>query len=430
MGDDDGMDFLLDIAQKWAMDDPNPTTAEYVRTLIDQVKKGQTNLDQESSSLSTALATLRSFFPSDGSRIEFGTAGLRAPMKPGPLGLNDLVILQTTQGLVTYLKQQHQHNHLLAVVGYDHRSNPHLQISSKSLAYLTQAIFQQANIECIVFDDLIPTPFIAFATKYLHASIGIMVTASHNPKLDNGFKVYGSDGTQIRPPIDQEIQHCILNNLDPWILYPCNYNKRHLERNNDDNNSNNSMSTFTSQDLAKAYYRALAQSHLITGIGRTLNTAATTTSSSSSSSSRSTTIPKIVYSAMHGVGYPWAKQAIETFDLPPFLSVPEQEQPDPFFSTVVFPNPEEKGALQKAFQYASYHNANVVIANDPDADRLAVAEYSVSHGDSQTWTTFTGDQIGTMLGHWLWDQIGKHMTKVCRKKCKNNDEESQSLFYL
>ena len=379
---EDELQQLLERAENWARMDPNATTSSHVQKLIEAV--GTEEVDATSY---CALETLRLWFPLDGSRIEFGTAGLRATMKPGPLGMNDLVVLQTAQGLAAYIAQQQDSaKNLVAVVGYDHRDNPQLQISSKSLAILTMAVFKQAGIQCFLFHDFIPTPFIAFATRYLHADLGIMVTASHNPKIDNGYKVYGSDGCQIRPPLDKDIQQSILQNLNPWAQYPMNI---------DDEDT----STFTSKDLADAYYDALSHSGLITGLRINKN------------SVHPHVYPKIVYTAMHGVGYPWAKRTMETFSLPPLLSVPDQEQPDPFFTTVPFPNPEEKGALNRAFQYALDKDASIVVANDPDADRLAVAERTgCSH--NHAWTTFTGDQIGTMLGHWLWEQIGKNSSRV------------------
>jgi hypothetical protein len=112
---------------------------------------------------------------------------------------------------------------------------------------------------------------------------------------------------------------------------------------------------------------------------------------------------------MHGVGRPFAEQIFSVFGLPPFVSVPQQDVPDPTFPTVAFPNPEEKGALDMAKAHAELHGCDVVLANDPDADRLAVAERCRKTGE---WTVFTGDQIGALLGSWLWNTIGKTSDKV------------------
>ena len=119
--------------------------------------------------------------------------------------------------------------------------------------------------------------------------------------------------------------------------------------------------------------------------------------------------PKFCYTAMHGVGLPFAKRVFSVFAIPPFVSVPQQEDADPSFPTVSFPNPEEKGALDMAKSYAEQQGCDVVLANDPDADRLAVAERSRETGE---WTVFTGDQIGALLGSWLWEIIGKTSDKV------------------
>ena len=119
--------------------------------------------------------------------------------------------------------------------------------------------------------------------------------------------------------------------------------------------------------------------------------------------------PTFAYTAMHGIGYPFAKQVFETFELAPFQAVVEQRDPDPTFATVPFPNPEEKGALDLAKKFATESGCDIVLANDPDADRLAIAEKDRSTGE---WTVFSGDQIGTMLGLWIWEQIGSKSDKV------------------
>lgn len=183
----------IDVAKSWAQIDPNEKTSQYVLDLI-----------QSSSS------SLESLFPTDGSRIGFGTAGLRSAMKPGPLGMNDLVIIQATQGLAKYClqvaadnnteqeqEQKQKHNKsstllsstkkkLIAVIGYDHRSNAQMNLSSKSFALLTKLVFLEAGFECILLDGFVPTPLVAYSTTKLQAAVGIMITASHNPKNDAG----------------------------------------------------------------------------------------------------------------------------------------------------------------------------------------------------------------------------------------------------
>ena len=193
-------------AQQWLLHDPNPATRHSIEALL---------LDDPSNEL-TAL------FPPSDDRIGFGTAGLRGPMQPGPLGMNDLVVVQTAQGLASFLKKSKRSDEAAAlrvVVGYDHRMDPTYHLSSRQFAIYTQGVFQQAGIECIVLDGYVPTPLLAFSVTALQATMGIMVTASHNPKRDNGYKVYGKNGCQIVPPMDQEIGGDIEKNLVPWVDY-------------------------------------------------------------------------------------------------------------------------------------------------------------------------------------------------------------------
>jgi len=383
------MTSSIDLAKSWIKLDPNEKTRNYVQNLIDK---------QDLTQLST-------FFPSNGSRIGFGTAGLRSAMTPGPLGMNDLVIIQTTQGLARYCQKvlsstddndHHHHHHqnrtndtptkLLAVVGYDHRANPELNLSSKTFALYTKLVFLQAGFDCILLDGYVATPLIPFATTMYHAACGIMVTASHNPKADAGFKVYWNDGTQIRPPIDSGIAASILeeSNVTPWVDYESILKAQMKDCSDDLFGLGDTKSTI---EISDAYYNAVSKSGLVIDQSDLVYPKAA---------------PKICYTAMHGVGHPWAIKAFETFQLQPFFSVPEQQTPDYEFSTVPFPNPEEKGALDLAQTFSDEHDCDIILANDPDADRLAVAEKNKETGN---WTVFTGDQIGAMLGLWIWETI-------------------------
>lgn len=378
--------IALGLAKKWVQLDPNEKTRTYVQDLIEKEDNQK----------------LVKLFPTDGSRIEFGTAGLRSAMQPGPLGMNDLVIIQTTQGLSRYCQNMASSNRdgrscndekLLAVVGFDHRANPDLGLSSKIFALLTKLVFLEAGFECFLFDDYVATPLIAFATTYLNAACGIMITASHNPKVDAGYKVYWNDGTQIRPPIDAEISSTILEdpNQVPWVDYE-SVLKCNIQIHHDKNCFGLGDETLTSK-IIDAYYETVSKSGLIID---------------QSSLIFKERPPKICYTAMHGVGYKWALRSFQVFNLQPFLSVSDQEYPDYEFPTVSFPNPEEKGALNLAQKFSEENECDIILANDPDADRLAVAEKDRING---TWTTFTGDQIGTMLGLWLWETIGKQSDK-------------------
>ena len=187
---------IINIAKAWAKYDPNEKTSSYVQNLIEDTSS------TSPPTASVALKVLESLFPTDGSRIGFGTAGLRSAMKPGPLGMNDLVIIQATQGLAKYClhvaalsKEEKKTNDndkkLIAIIGYDHRSNDELNLSSKSFALLTKLVFLQAGFECILLDGFVATPLVAYATIKYKAAVGIMITASHNPKVDAGTIAIG-----------------------------------------------------------------------------------------------------------------------------------------------------------------------------------------------------------------------------------------------
>lgn len=386
-------------ALAWAAFDPNRTTAKYVIDLVERVKSGD---DEE------AKATLLALFPDDISRrIGFGTAGLRSAMKPGPLHMNDLVIVQATQGLARHVQvvwEQHESSgegsrrkddKPLAVVGFDHRCEPELGLSSRRFAMLIKLVFLEAGFDCILLNslkDFVHTPLVAFATLDLKAMVGIMVTASHNPKQDNGYKVYWNDGVQIRPPIDADIASSIVaeENLRPWTDYGTMLDKLREESPRDDLCYGLSDKKAT-MELANVYYESISSSGLVTGQAKLLE-------------EKGWRPPSIAYSAMHGVGHQWAAKSFDTFGLRPFKSVLAQERPDAAFPTVPFPNPEERGALALSQLFSEAEGCDIIVANDPDADRLACAERSREDG---SWTTFTGDQIGTMLGHWLYTKIGK-----------------------
>ncbi|KAI9267914.1 hypothetical protein BDA99DRAFT_504345 [Phascolomyces articulosus] len=291
-----------------------------------------------------------------GTRIEFGTAGLRAKMEAGFSRMNDLTVLQTSQGLAKYLVETvHDAKQRGVVIGHDHRHH------SESFARLTASTFIILGFRVWYYHDYIHTPLVPFTVKQKNAAAGVMITASHNPKQDNGYKVYWENACQIIPPHDKGIAATILDNLTPWSW--------------DYNLIDNSDLCTEPEGVIDTYFEKLAGlSHF------------------RSDNAKSTL--KFAYTAMHGVGAPFAKRAFEVFDLPPFIAVDEQIDPDPNFSTVEFPNPEEgKGSLRLAIQTADRSGAQLILANDPDADRLAIAERV--NGE---WKLFTGNQIGAVLG--------------------------------
>lgn len=367
-------------AKAWTRLDPNETTTAHVQNLLEKAASA----DNEGTS------ELSNLFPNDPSkRINFGTAGLRSAMKPGPLNMNDLVVIQAAQGIAKYcLRENSLATTPSIVVGYDHRENASLNLSSLSFALFTVLVFRRAGFDVCLLDGFVFTPLVPFAMSRLaNAAVGIMITASHNPKQDAGYKVYWNDGCQIRSPIDKGMAASILDNLEPWIDYRA---ELEFQRRNYPNDPCVGLSRRDlTQTMIDEYFTALQSSGLVTNQARYLQQG-------------DWKPPSFAYTAMHGVAHQFAVQAFTTFGLPPFLSIPQQQEPDPNFPTVSFPNPEEKGALDLVKQFASENNCDIVLANDPDGDRLAVAERNRSTGE---WIVFTGDEIGTMLGLWLFQNL-------------------------
>ena len=359
-----------DRSVSWLEIDPNPTTRAHLQSCTD-------------------TAVLERLFPSDESRrISFGTAGLRAPMQPGPLGMNDVTVLQTAQGIAQYCSAAEGTCNTVIVIGYDHRASNQYNLSSRRFALLSALVLRKAGTKVILLNGYMATPLVPFTMQQQQQDgvrcMGIMVTASHNPKEDAGYKVYGDDACQIRSPIDAEIARHIQGNLDPWIDYETALADLEDHTNTSDPCYGLSDPEYT-QRMIDAYFRALGSASAGLKTVRVHD---------------HENVPKFCYSAMHGVGFPFVKRAFEEFGLPPFVSVSQQQQPDPDFPTVTSPNPEEQGALDLSHKVAEDHGCVIVLANDPDADRLAVSERSANG----TWVTFTGDQIGALLGHWMWTQ--------------------------
>lgn len=297
-------------------------------------------------------------------RLAFGTAGIRGKMGGGLNRMNELVIIQTSQGLAKYILSIHGSN--LArekgiIIGHDARHN------SRSFAERAAVAFIQAGFKVFLFSDIVPTPFIPFAIQFLSSLAGIMVTASHNPKEDNGYKVYFQNGAQIIPPHDTNIQNCILEQFEPWS--------------NAWQNDLLSQCSDPYQTITNAYFAHL-QLKLV-----------------SADYIRRSKL-RITFTALHGVSHKFMDRALKDIGFPHFHPVPEQMTPDPEFPTVKFPNPEEgKGVLDLSFKTADQHNSTLVLANDPDADRCAVAEKT-----NDRWRIFTGNELGALLGWWTWSQ--------------------------
>ena len=306
-----------------------------------------------------------------GSRLAFGTAGLRGPMRAGYNGMNDLVILQTTQGLASYLVEQLGEKAVQergVIIGYDHRKKGSL--SSHGFARYCAAVFLARGIKVYCLEGLVPTPFVPYGVTKLNCCAGLMITASHNPKADNGYKVYWGNGAQIIPPHDSGISAHINKNLKPAIDYDVS----------DSFVLGHALSEDVTEKISNDYMAAI--------------------SSQPSNTREQISDLKIAYTAMHGIGGKWIEMAFNKCSHEALLNVPSQFDPDAEFPTVVFPNPEEKGALDNAIAFADQNGCNLILANDPDADRLAVAERIGDEEGLAGWKVFSGNQIGQLLGYW------------------------------
>ncbi|XP_061567199.1 phosphoglucomutase-2 [Cololabis saira] len=358
-------DATLDQAlQLWLQYDQNPKTVSMVQELA---KKG-------------AVETLRKCFSS---RMEFGTAGLRAAMGPGISCMNDLTIIQTTQGFCRYLEQSLGNlKERGVVIGYDARAHPPSGGSSKRFASLAAAVFISRGVPVHLFSDITPTPFVPFTVSHLGLCAGIMVTASHNPKQDNGYKVYWENGAQIVSPHDKGIAKAIEENLEPW---PESWDTEKALK--------SPLLKDPYQDIHTEYFKAIQKLCHHRDINKSSEV-------------------KIVHTSVHGVGHTFVQSAFKAFDLHPPHAVEEQKDPDPEFPTVKYPNPEEgEGVLTLSFALAEREGATVVLANDPDADRLAVAEKQ----ESGRWRVFSGNELGALLGWWLfssWKQDNPDVAAV------------------
>ncbi|XP_053095809.1 glucose 1,6-bisphosphate synthase isoform X2 [Pangasianodon hypophthalmus] len=303
------------------------------------------------------------------SRMTFGTAGLRAAMGAGFSRVNDLTVIQSTQGMYVYLAKCFPDLKSRGlVVGYDTRAQECSGCTSERLARLTAAVMLSKDVPVYLFSTYVPTPFVPYAVKKCGTAAGVMITASHNRKEDNGYKVYWENGAQISSPHDKEILRCIEQNAEPWA-----------ESWNQDLAESSSLRTDPLKDICCWYMEELST----LCFHRELNTQSPL---------------KFVHSSFHGVGHVYVQKAFQAFGFPPPIPVPEQMNPDPNFSTVSCPNPEEgESVLELSLRLAEREGARIVLATDPDADRLAVAEQC----DKCGWKFFTGNELAALLGWWM-----------------------------
>lgn len=297
-------------------------------------------------------------------RIAFGTAGLRGPMQAGFACMNSLTVIQASQGLAAYLlRTEHDVKARGVVIGRDARHN------SEKFAKLTAAAFVAKGIKVWWYETPQHTPLVPFGVRELNAVAGVMITASHNPAKDNGYKVYWSNGCQIIPPHDIGIAKAISENQKPVTW--------------DTSVVDESLLVEGSLGLIEEqYHRAVL------------------CAAQPFHSVRMDPELKFVYTPMHGVGLRAMQKCVKTLGIASQMTVvKEQAQPDPDFPTVKFPNPEEKGALDLAIETAERSAIRLILASDPDADRLAAAE---KVGDK--WHIFTGNQLGVLLGSYLLER--------------------------
>lgn len=346
----DAIPPLLDRARAWLAQDPDPATAALLADLIEQAPRD-----------ADARRELEDCFSA---RLAFGTAGLRGALGPGPNRMNRVLVLQAAAGLAAYLGER---GGGAVVIGYDARHN------SDVFAHDTAAVMTGAGIAAMVLPEPLPTPVLAFAIRELGAAAGVMVTASHNPPQDNGYKVYLGDGSQIVPPADIEISAHIDRIAQTLSISDIPLGEEWV----------------TLDDaILDAYVRATAQ--LIT--------------------TPPATHARVVYSAMHGVGGRVMNKVCAKAGFPVPAPVDLQFDPDPDFPTVAFPNPEEPGAIDLSLIAARENDADIVIANDPDADRCAVAIPSGALDDEglPARRMLRGDEVGSLLAWWVIQRSAAH----------------------
>jgi phosphomannomutase len=328
------MSDLPALTRSWLAGDPDASTRRELEQLLAAAERDPRG---------DAAADLADRF--DG-RLQFGTAGLRGALGAGPNRMNRAVVIRAAAGLASYLLAHGAGSQDTVVVGFDAR---HL---SDAFAEDTAAVVAGAGLRAVLLPRPLPTPILAYAVRHLGCVAGVMVTASHNPPQDNGYKVYLGDGCQIVPPADEDISARI-DAVGPAREVP----RGSWERLDD--------------DVVASYLSEVSD---LVGSGGPRDLA-------------------VVYTPLHGVGGDTVTEVVRRAGFAPPHVTPAQAEPDADFPTVAFPNPEEPGAMDLAMVLASEVGADVVVANDPDADRCAVAVPG-PHG----WRMLHGDEVGALLG--------------------------------
>ncbi|MBL8680384.1 MAG: phospho-sugar mutase [Myxococcales bacterium] len=334
-------DAVVARAQAWLREDPDEQTRAELQAILER----------------NDLQALEDRFLA---KLEFGTAGLRGVLGAGPNRMNRAVVLRTTAGLCKYLLAHSADAQTRGiVVGYDGRK------MSREFAEDVASVCAGLGVRAHLFVGVAPTPLVAFAVTALGASAGVMVTASHNPPEYNGYKVYWENGAQIIPPHDIGIA-AEIDAIGPLTTVARPILKEARAK---------GLVVDVAPEIEARYLDAVAALQRNPGVGRDL---------------------VIAYTPLHGVGYDRAKAALARFGFESVHVVEAQREPDGAFPTVNFPNPEEKGALDLVYALADRVSADLVLANDPDADRLAAAE---KHNGA--WRQLTGNEVGALFAHYL-----------------------------
>jgi phosphomannomutase len=340
-------DELLRAAQAWRDADPDPETAQQLNQLIERKD----------------FAALRACMGGD---LEFGTAGLRAEVGAGSLRMNRAVVRRATLAVAQYLKSRDPGAMLPVVVGADAR------LSSKAFLEDTVGVLVAQGIRVRYFPHPVPTPVAAFAARQVCARAAIVITASHNPKGDNGYKLYAPNGAQIIPPTDKDIAALIAQ--APLA------NEIPIEANA--LASGHDLCEPVKESVVDQYFNCISVLRPKHGLRRDL---------------------RIVYTPMHGVGHASVIRALQAGGFTQVHSVAEQAEPNGDFPTVRYPNPEESGALDLAFKLANQVDAELILANDPDVDRLAACA-RMPNGE---WRQLTGNQVGILLADYVLGNVSK-----------------------
>ena len=341
--------------EEWIALDPDPKTAAQLQSWLDS---------ENTEELNSAFSGF----------LQFGTAGLRGPIGPGPSRMNRAVVARAAAGIAAYMKERGLSS---VVIGRDAR------YGSEDFTFESAAIFSGAGMKVYVLPRPLPTPVLAYAIRDLNVDCGIMVTASHNPPQDNGYKVYlggvvdgiNYNASQIVSPADEQIsahiatQNHELTRADVWEILNDDVLDRYVAR---------------TALIAPDVYPVRA-----------------------------------IYTAMHGVGTETVEKVFAKAAYADPILVKAQTDPDPDFPTVAFPNPEEPGAIDLSLVVAREHDGDVVIANDPDADRCAAAI-----NDGGTWRMLSGDELGALFGEYL----ASNSPEKYRERCFANSIVSSSLL--